>query len=177
MDFLCLEFINSCFEHEAEISSAPLLDDEGLRRLCRKWGLPEQAKGIKARLPELRDELYIAAREYSETGAISAESLAGLNALLSPVLFHKSLVPGGAGFSIGEVSQQDEDTLLPHRIVMSFAELASNYDVRRLKVCENPDCGWIFYDESKNRTRRWCDNTCASLIKVRRFRQKHAAGA
>jgi predicted RNA-binding Zn ribbon-like protein len=37
-----------------------------------------------------------------------------------------------------------------------------------------PGCGWVFYDRSKNRSRRWCEQaTCANLMKVRRFHQKH----
>ncbi len=35
-------------------------------------------------------------------------------------------------------------------------------------------CGWVFYDRSKNRSRKWCEQaTCANLMKVRRFRQRH----
>jgi predicted RNA-binding Zn ribbon-like protein len=46
----------------------------------------------------------------------------------------------------------------------------------RLKACENVDCFWVFYDNSRNRTRRWCDSRgCGNLIKVRRFRAKRRA--
>ncbi len=43
----------------------------------------------------------------------------------------------------------------------------------RVKICANPDCGWMIYDESRNQTRRWCSVTgCGNLIKVRRHRTK-----
>ncbi|MCL6580471.1 MAG: CGNR zinc finger domain-containing protein [Firmicutes bacterium] len=46
------------------------------------------------------------------------------------------------------------------------------------KVCANADCGWLFYDDSRNRSRRWCDGRyCGNLIKVRRFRAKVRSSA
>lgn len=57
-------------------------------------------------------------------------------------------------------------------IAGTFAEAVSNGDPVRIKTCQNRDCGWIFYDRSKNRSRKWCEDTCGNLIKVRRFRQK-----
>jgi predicted RNA-binding Zn ribbon-like protein len=57
-------------------------------------------------------------------------------------------------------------------IAASFAETVSTGDPDRIKTCRNPDCRWTFYDRSKNRSRKWCDNDCGNLIKVRRFRQK-----
>ena len=59
-------------------------------------------------------------------------------------------------------------------IAASFAETLSSGDPSRIKVCDNRDCLWVFYDRSKNRSRRWCEgNTgCGNLMKVRRFRKK-----
>jgi len=37
----------------------------------------------------------------------------------------------------------------------------------RLKVCPGEDCGWAFYDHSRNRTGRWCSMTvCGSRAKA-----------
>lgn len=42
---------------------------------------------------------------------------------------------------------------------------------RVVKVCANPDCTWMFVDESRSGSRRWCDvSICGSLINVRRHR-------
>jgi predicted RNA-binding Zn ribbon-like protein len=58
-------------------------------------------------------------------------------------------------------------------IAASFAHLLVDYDRKRLKICANPNCRWIFYDESKSRTRRYCTpDKCANLLKVRRFRAR-----
>ena len=43
----------------------------------------------------------------------------------------------------------------------------------RLKVCPDDACGWAFYDESRNRSRRWCSmNVCGNRHKVRAYRDR-----
>jgi predicted RNA-binding Zn ribbon-like protein len=44
---------------------------------------------------------------------------------------------------------------------------------RRLKACVDPDCGWAFYDRSRNRSGQWCDMAvCGSRHKVRAYRSR-----
>jgi predicted RNA-binding Zn ribbon-like protein len=44
---------------------------------------------------------------------------------------------------------------------------------RSIKVCANPACSWMFIDESKPRSRRWCNvSICGSLVNVRRHRAR-----
>ena len=41
----------------------------------------------------------------------------------------------------------------------------------QIKVCGN--CGWLFLDKSKNRSRKWCNmSVCGNEIKARRFYHK-----
>lgn len=49
----------------------------------------------------------------------------------------------------------------------------------RVKVCENPQCRWLFLDHSRNRSRQWCEaTTCGNRERVRRFRLRlHARPA
>lgn len=47
----------------------------------------------------------------------------------------------------------------------------------RLKRCANRDCGWVFVDTSKNRSRQWCEmRTCGNRANVRRFRARLRRG-
>lgn len=58
-------------------------------------------------------------------------------------------------------------------VAASFATVLTEGDPTRIKYCANVHCGWVIYDASRNRTRRWCDKTeCGNLIKVRRHRQR-----
>jgi len=44
---------------------------------------------------------------------------------------------------------------------------------QRLKACANPDCQWIFYDGSRNRSGRWCSMAeCGGVMKARAYRAR-----
>jgi len=51
----------------------------------------------------------------------------------------------------------------------------------RLKAC--PDCRWVFYDSTRNASKRWClmyaggpdGRACGTIAKVRRYRDRQAA--
>jgi predicted RNA-binding Zn ribbon-like protein len=48
----------------------------------------------------------------------------------------------------------------------------------RLKAC--PDCRWVFYDNTRNASKRWClmtaggpnGRSCGSIAKVRAYRER-----
>jgi CGNR zinc finger len=54
---------------------------------------------------------------------------------------------------------------------------------KRLKAC--PDCRWVFYDNTRNASKRWClmyaggpqGRACGTIAKVRRYRDRQAAAA
>lgn len=55
----------------------------------------------------------------------------------------------------------------------AYADMLAAGGAERLRVCDNPDCKWIYYDETKNRSKRYCDDkACGNLLKVRRFRER-----
>ena len=56
-------------------------------------------------------------------------------------------------------------------IAFSFARSLVDQGRRRLRVCQNDDCRWIFIDRSKGNVRRWCNNaTCGNRERVRKAR-------
>ncbi len=63
------------------------------------------------------------------------------------------------------------------RPLWQFAETAVEFlahgDLSRLRVCAADDCGWLFLDETRNRSRKWCDMaTCGNRAKVARYRRR-----
>jgi predicted RNA-binding Zn ribbon-like protein len=43
----------------------------------------------------------------------------------------------------------------------------------RIKECPGENCGWVFLDASRNRTRRWCSMaSCGTRDKMRRYRAR-----
>jgi len=50
-------------------------------------------------------------------------------------------------------------------------------DESRLRRCSNPECGLVYHDESRGRTRRWCSmQRCGNRAKVRAHRARLAQG-
>jgi predicted RNA-binding Zn ribbon-like protein len=45
----------------------------------------------------------------------------------------------------------------------------------RLKVCQNDECEWVFYDSARNRSAKWCSMAvCGNRMKARAFRARHS---
>ncbi|HEX9773454.1 MAG TPA: CGNR zinc finger domain-containing protein [Steroidobacteraceae bacterium] len=61
-----------------------------------------------------------------------------------------------------------------HAVVLSAVELLTDPSrLARVHECPADDCGWFFFDSSKNGSRRWCSmKTCGNLDKVRRFNER-----
>jgi predicted RNA-binding Zn ribbon-like protein len=54
-----------------------------------------------------------------------------------------------------------------HRIAFDAAALLASDRIRRLRCCENAACGRLFLDESRSRTRRWCNKrVCGPMSAV-----------
>src|SRR5829696_3019366 len=62
--------------------------------------------------------------------------------------------------------------LIPRLLAVIFqAQLEQTWP--RLKLCENPDCLWAFYDSSKNRSGSWCQmGVCGNRLKNRAYRER-----
>lgn len=47
----------------------------------------------------------------------------------------------------------------------------------RFGTCEAPDCERVYFDVSKNASRRFCSTTCQNRVKATAFRLRQSAGA
>jgi predicted RNA-binding Zn ribbon-like protein len=58
--------------------------------------------------------------------------------------------------------------------VQSAIALLTTDDLSRVHQCPGAnDCGWLFYDISKNGSRRWCSmEGCGSRVKMRQQYKK-----
>lgn len=58
-------------------------------------------------------------------------------------------------------------------MLVLLTEAQSSGEWSRLKACGNPDCQWIFYDTSRNRSGRWCSmQECGAVMKSRAYRRR-----
>ena len=55
-------------------------------------------------------------------------------------------------------------------VVDAAADLLTCSDCLRIRECSEKTCRWLFLDQSKNHSRRWCDmKICGNRAKARRF--------
>jgi predicted RNA-binding Zn ribbon-like protein len=58
-------------------------------------------------------------------------------------------------------------------VLKSLYDLLTEDDLVRIKEC--PSCGWVFFDETKNGKRRWCNPlNCGTKDKMDRYTKKKA---
>ncbi len=176
MGKLCLDFLNTRWylthKLNKEVLSDPTLLKEFLEtRQLHVEPIPsfETIKGLL----ELRAFLANVLVDYMRDHLISLETQKQINYYLSLSTYKRVLEQEGQEFQITMQPLYFDWNWIVAEITNSFADLIEYGDNSRIKICDNPDCSWLFYDETKNRTKRWCDNKCASLMKVRKFRSKH----
>lgn len=87
------------------------------------------------------------------------------------------LVPAPDGVSLDHRHEGDPVEGALGRLTESVARELTEGRPERLRVCENPECRWIFVDTSHSGRRKWCDmRTCGNRVKVARHRQRRREG-
>ena len=121
---------------------------------------------------ELRESIFgvfSAVAGGDEPQAVDREAL---NRFHQRAMSRGKLVHAAEGFGWG---WEDDDALdrplWP--LVRSAVDLLLTGDQRRLRECAADDCGWLFYDTSRNQSRRWCSmQSCGNRAKVQQFRDR-----
>jgi predicted RNA-binding Zn ribbon-like protein len=180
VDALSLDFMNS--DHRDYRGSGQrtnrLRDDAWRTAFLERWSLevdvqptPQALEALEA----LRGVLWRIAEALDEGREPAGEEIAELNDALAASPVVPRVARDGDGYRLELVTTKRDWAWVGSAIATSFAELLAEHDPARIKICKNADCHWVFYDESKSRTRRWCDDACGNLLKVRRFRARERA--
>jgi predicted RNA-binding Zn ribbon-like protein len=152
----------------------------GLLALEEKEGLfrqatldPEGAQKTLSRAIALREEIHRLISAHIAGESQDESDLSVLNRELSIALSHLRVVPADGAYSwgwdrTGEEGQTPLDSPL-WPVAQSAAELLTSERLGRVKLCAGEGCGWVFLDESRNSSRRWCDSRdCGNRERVRR---------
>jgi predicted RNA-binding Zn ribbon-like protein len=63
-------------------------------------------------------------------------------------------------------------------VVRSIPRLLTSPEAGRVRQCESETCAWLFLDQSRSRSRRWCDmKVCGDRAKARRHYERNKTGA
>jgi predicted RNA-binding Zn ribbon-like protein len=175
MKELCLDFLNTRWYLTHKLNKEILADPALLKEFLEVRQLhveaPASFETIEGLL-ELREFLAKILEDYTRANSISSDAIKRINYYLAISTCRRVMEQREQGFQITIQPVSFDWNWVMAEITTSFVELIGCSGYNRIKLCENPDCKWFFYDETKSRTKRWCDDRCASLMKVRRFRAK-----
>jgi hypothetical protein len=156
---------------------------EEVRELLNSWLIPNDTRQPEDRFDELarrqrwtrRDaalvrELRDDLRQVVEDGGTAADGLTGWIGRLGM----RPVITGG------QISYRHEGGAAADTFEIVMAAIAAG-TWSRLKAC--PDCRWVFYDNTRNGSKRWCLMTaggpdgraCGTIAKVRSYRERQAA--
>lgn len=131
--------------------------------------------GEKERLLSLREKLRGAVDSLRAGDPPPASLVADINAILAAVSIRLSLEEHEGGYYLVEHFDAGEAGPLGP-VAADFSRFLKEAETERLRRCSNPACTMVFYDTSKNNTRRWCSmSLCGNRDKVARFRARKAS--
>lgn len=113
------------------------------------------------------DERGLAAGDLAE----AVQLRDALRAVISSARADLPDVPLTARLAEGKVELSGDTA--PREAVAIASTLTSQGRLARVKLCPCDDCGWAFYDRSRNGSRTWCTMAvCGNRVKARTFRSK-----
>ena len=148
----------------------------GLRRAAA--ASPRAAAQVWGRAIKFRETLFRVLNAKAEGGAGAREDLSDIEAEHARAAPFARLSRTGEGYrwSLDPSAAALDAAMQP--LVESAVSLLTSAKLERLRRCGNSTCYWLFIDETKNHSRRWCEMaSCGNVLKVRRHREKARSAA
>jgi predicted RNA-binding Zn ribbon-like protein len=162
-------------------TGAGIIDDTEAAQLARVATMhPRDAQKAygKARFGRwILQRLYTSLVE----GRISAIAIEEFNILVRSASANLVLVyvrEDSGAFERRASRPNDLDVVLWKTVRAAETFLMSN-DIKDVRICDGPNCGWLYVDRSRNGLRRWCEMaTCGTQAKsIRRAARRKASRA
>jgi len=191
---LCLDFANSWGDRRRpesdRLAGYPALLDFGVEsgllagsaaaRLLRQARRdPHAATRTFTAAIALREALYRIFSAQARGRRAQPADLGAVNRALQAALPHLRVTRRGEGYAWNWDENGADALAAPLRpIARSAAELLTSDDLARVRECDGATCTWLFLDESRNRSRRWCSmESCGNRAKARRhYHRQRGAG-
>ena len=133
------------------------------------------AVSVLVRARAFREAVFAVLEAVRSGSAVPAGALPLINGVLVDASAHRGLEDHDGGVVWGWQPEPSLDwPLWP--VAQAAAALLTEGPIDRLRMCEATDCGWLFLDMSKNRSRRWCDMAvCGNRAKAaRHYRRRRS---
>ncbi|MEO8361380.1 MAG: CGNR zinc finger domain-containing protein [Vicinamibacteria bacterium] len=155
---------------------ADLINETQVKRMTTEAARrPDDATKIWKRGQRLRDAIHSAATRIERGIAPESGALDVLSEEISRAWSKQRLTSGSPNLIWStEADPASLDAPLA-AVALSTEEFFTSADLTRLHSCPGDECGWMFEDTSRNRSRRWCDmGDCGNTAKVREFRSRQS---
>lgn len=150
---------------------AGILTDKQLTRLLiLERQRPEEAQQVYQRAIQWREALHRLFLAVIGRGVVEETDLALLNQEYTTALAQQRIVPTQGGFALTWPDAGQLLSLPLWQIAKEAGEILTSVAVERIHLCAGSECSWLFFDQSKNRSRKWCDSQdCGNRDRVRRY--------
>jgi predicted RNA-binding Zn ribbon-like protein len=183
---LCLDFANTRCWRGLPNPTETLHRPADLLAWCRRAGLlgtsqrvrAAAAVGLFTEAMSLREVIYRVFRALATEREIAPADLSALNAAFAHAPARTQIAPMGVDY-VWQVAVSREACAasacqLLAAVLWSAADLIVAAEAGRIRQCADTACRWLFLDESRSRSRRWCDMaSCGNRAKARRHYLKH----
>ena len=133
---------------------------------------PHHASAVLSRARDFREALNGLAEAIDAGRQPGAATLKTIGDCLAAAYAKAHLVPHDGTLQWMASAEDDLDRVI-WEIGRAAGRLVVSPRLARVRACAADDCGWWFVDDTKNRSRRWCDmKTCGNREKLRRFRSR-----
>ncbi len=157
-----------------------LIDVQALQAWLREHGLiaarERLAAGDLERALAVREALRTLLEVRDRDGAVDATAVRTLNALAPAATLSVAFDRGDGVPALRPVAAGFDGAVAELLSIIQLAAVDGSWS--RLKVCADHECRWAFYDQSKNRSRSWCNMAvCGNRAKAREYRRRHRSTA
>jgi predicted RNA-binding Zn ribbon-like protein len=173
------ELLRSYADLVAWSRQAGIINGDQAGKLYRKAEREPSAAGeTLSRARALREALFAIFSSSVDKHAPPAESLDVLNTEIPAALSSQAIEKTDKGYRLEGTEEENALDRMLAPVVRSAVDLLTSHDLTRIRLCAADDCGWLFLDRSRNRSRQWCDMTvCGNRAKARRYYRRSKEGA
>jgi len=174
----CLDFINT-IDH---LHTPPRYDFFSDRATIIEWGraagiLPLAVEDSRSsdqpsfqKALETRELLVRLLTPFSRSEAPADSDVAALNLCLQEASGHLTILRTPEGYEL-VLETHNPVEQVTYEAIRSATDLLLTKEKGRVRQCS--ECGWLFYDATRNRSRRWCDmGICGNRAKARRHYER-----
>jgi predicted RNA-binding Zn ribbon-like protein len=158
-------------EHVVEWAShARIVSPDDAERLLRLLADKALATRLLDEALALREAIYALGAALAAGQPAPEPYVQNLTKAHARALAHARLTPLGRNFGWSWSVEQNPVAALLGPISLSALTLLQQADLARVKQCQGDKCGWLFFDATKNKSRRWCEmEVCGNRAKQKRF--------